>query len=78
LNDFSLNLIKIKPCEKVKKKLIISEPIIMEIIQVNVNPDINRCGPDQSIGCSFKFTLKEGVEKSIVNAPRITDHGSAV
>jgi hypothetical protein len=50
----------------------------MEIIQENVNPDINRCGPDQSIGCSFKFTLKEGVEKSIVNAPRITNHGSAV
>jgi hypothetical protein len=31
------------------------------------------------IGCSFKFILKvEDVEKSIVNAPRITDHGSAV
>jgi hypothetical protein len=30
------------------------------------------------IWCSFKFTLKLGVEESIVNAPRITDHGSAV
>jgi hypothetical protein len=28
------------------------------------------------IGCSF--ILKVGVEESIVNAPRITDHGSAV
>jgi hypothetical protein len=27
-------------------------------------------------GCSFKFILKVGVEESIVNAPRITDHGS--
>jgi hypothetical protein len=27
---------------------------------------------------SFKFILKVGVEKSIVNAPHITDHGSAV
>jgi hypothetical protein len=26
------------------------------------------------IGCSFKFPVKVGVEKSIVNAPRITDH----
>jgi hypothetical protein len=26
----------------------------------------------------FKFILKVGVEKSIVNAPRITDDGSAV
>jgi hypothetical protein len=25
--------------------------------------------------CSFKFILKVGVEESIVNAPRITDHG---
>jgi hypothetical protein len=25
--------------------------------------------------CSFKFLLKVGVEESIVNAPRITDHG---
>jgi hypothetical protein len=30
------------------------------------------------IGCSFKFILKVGVEESIVNAPRITHHGSAV
>jgi hypothetical protein len=30
------------------------------------------------IGCSFKFILKVGVEELIVNAPRITDHGSAV
>jgi hypothetical protein len=29
-------------------------------------------------GCSFKFLLKVGVEESIVNAPRITDYGSAV
>jgi hypothetical protein len=29
-------------------------------------------------GFSFKFILKVGVEESIVNAPRITDHGSAV
>jgi hypothetical protein len=27
---------------------------------------------------SFKFILKVGVEESIANAPRITDHGSAV
>jgi hypothetical protein len=26
----------------------------------------------------FKFHLKVAVEESIVNAPRITDHGSAV
>jgi hypothetical protein len=26
--------------------------------------------------CSFKFILQVGVEESIVNAPRITDHGS--
>jgi hypothetical protein len=30
------------------------------------------------MGCSFKFLLKVGVDESIVNAPRITDHGSAV
>jgi hypothetical protein len=30
------------------------------------------------IGCSFKFIHKLGVEESIVNAPRITDHGLAV
>jgi hypothetical protein len=30
------------------------------------------------IGWSFKFLFKVGVEKSIVNAPRITDHGLAV
>jgi hypothetical protein len=30
------------------------------------------------IGCSFKFLLTVGVEESIVNAPRITDRGSAV
>jgi hypothetical protein len=30
------------------------------------------------IGCSFKFMVKVGVEKSIVNALRIMDHGSAV
>jgi hypothetical protein len=29
-----------------------------------------------TIGCSFKIILKVGVEDSIVNAPRITDHGS--
>jgi hypothetical protein len=34
--------------------------------------------PVNYIGCSFKFLLKVGVEKSIVNAPRITDHGSTV
>jgi hypothetical protein len=28
---------------------------------------------DQSIGCSFKFLFKVGVEKPIVIAPRITD-----
>jgi hypothetical protein len=28
--------------------------------------------------CSFKFILKVGVEESIVNAPRVTDHGLAV
>jgi hypothetical protein len=27
----------------------------------------------QYIGCSFKFPVKVGVEKSIVNAPQITD-----
>jgi hypothetical protein len=32
----------------------------------------------QNIGCSFKFLLKVGVEESIVNAPRMTDHESAV
>jgi hypothetical protein len=32
----------------------------------------------ESIGCSFKFSVKVGVEESIVNALRITDHGSAV
>jgi hypothetical protein len=31
-----------------------------------------------TIGCSFKCILKVGIEESIVNAPRITDHGSAV
>jgi hypothetical protein len=30
------------------------------------------------IGCLFQFLFKVGIEKSIVNAPRITDHGSAV
>jgi hypothetical protein len=30
------------------------------------------------IGCSVKFILKVDVEESIVNAPRVTDHGSAV
>jgi hypothetical protein len=30
------------------------------------------------VGCSFKFPVKVGVEESIVNALRITDHGSAV
>jgi hypothetical protein len=30
------------------------------------------------MGCSFKFILKVGVEESIVNAPGIADHGSAV
>jgi hypothetical protein len=29
-------------------------------------------------GCSFKFLLKVRVEESIVNAPRVTDPGSAV
>jgi hypothetical protein len=31
-----------------------------------------------SIGCSIKFILKVGVEESIVNAPPITNYGSAV
>jgi hypothetical protein len=31
-----------------------------------------------SIVCSFKYILKVGVEESIVNVPRITDHGPAV
>jgi hypothetical protein len=31
-----------------------------------------------NIGCSFKFPGKFGVAESIVNALRITDHGSAV
>jgi hypothetical protein len=26
------------------------------------------------IGCSFKFPVKDSLEESIVNAPRITDH----
>jgi hypothetical protein len=30
------------------------------------------------MGCSFKFPVKVDVEELIVNAPRITDHGSAV
>jgi hypothetical protein len=29
-------------------------------------------------GFSLQFILKVGVEESIVNGPRITDHGSAV
>jgi hypothetical protein len=33
---------------------------------------------DTNIGCSFKSFLQVGVEESIVNASRITDHGSAV
>jgi hypothetical protein len=33
---------------------------------------------ESSIGCSFKFILKVGVEESIVNSPRITDHESTV
>jgi hypothetical protein len=33
---------------------------------------------DTNIGCSFKCFLQVGVEESIVNASRITDHGSAV
>jgi hypothetical protein len=32
----------------------------------------------RKISCFFKFHLKVGVEESIVNAPQITDHGSAV
>jgi hypothetical protein len=32
----------------------------------------------RSIGCSFNFILKVGGEESIVNAPQITDHVSAV
>jgi hypothetical protein len=31
-----------------------------------------------SIGCSFKFPVKVGVEDSIVNAPQITDHRSVI
>jgi hypothetical protein len=31
-----------------------------------------------NVGSSFQFILKVGVEESIVNAPRITDRGSAV
>jgi hypothetical protein len=34
------------------------------------------CIRKTSIGCSFKFILKVGVEKSIVNALQITDHKS--
>jgi hypothetical protein len=30
------------------------------------------------IGCSFKFIVRVGVERSIVNAPRITDHATLV
>jgi hypothetical protein len=30
------------------------------------------------IECSFKLPVKVGVEESIVNAPRITDHRAAV
>jgi hypothetical protein len=33
---------------------------------------------EYSIGCSLKCILKVAVEESIVNVPRITDHGSAV
>jgi hypothetical protein len=33
--------------------------------------------PASCIGCSFKCILKVGVEESVVNVPRITDHGSA-
>jgi hypothetical protein len=32
----------------------------------------------RNIWASFKFIRKVGVEESIVNAARITDHGSAV
>jgi hypothetical protein len=32
----------------------------------------------ESIGCSFKFPVKVGVEESIVNALRIADHGSVI
>jgi hypothetical protein len=32
----------------------------------------------KNIGYSYKFNLKVGAEESIVNAPRITDHGSAI
>jgi hypothetical protein len=33
---------------------------------------------EYSIGCSLKCILKVAVEESIVNVPRITDHGSAL
>jgi hypothetical protein len=37
----------------------------------------HRCN-NSCMGCSFNCILKVGVEESIVNAPRITDHGSAI
>jgi hypothetical protein len=39
---------------------------------------MKKYGKPYDIVRSFKFILKVGVDESIVNAPRITDHGSAV
>jgi hypothetical protein len=46
---------------------------------IEITSDIYFKALDQvHIGCSFKFPVKVGVEESIVNAPRITDHGLVV
>jgi hypothetical protein len=45
------------------------------------NFDQKTASPADFVGnivCSFKFLLEVGVEESFVNAPRITDHGSAL
>jgi hypothetical protein len=51
--------------------------VLASIINYNESLE-NRSPMDLDVGCSFKFIFKVGVEESIVNAPWITDHGSAV
>jgi hypothetical protein len=57
-------------------KLLVIRNKILNCLFLEINLDY--LGLFLYIGCSFKFILKAGVEESIVNAPRITDHGSTV
>jgi hypothetical protein len=50
----------------------------MFLITGNAESGKNKYQLFDTIGCSFKFPVKAGVEKSIVNVLRITDHAGAV